>query len=348
MLNDKTQGIIHRLEAVKYDGSFDPVKIQKAFDDYFRVLNLPIRPVEIHKSLKKAIAAWTATWDEAWAVALNAPRDAAWDVARDAARDAAWDATWDPTWDAARWDEAWAAALNAARATAWDVARAAAWATAWDTTGDAAWDTTGDAAWAAAIANSLYDHPEYDKLVAPFHCCIALLEAKVGLFWVQKEKVICVPFPAMQNGFGNLHCEDGPAVLWDDQSFWFVEGVKVDEQIVMRPETQTIKQINSEINEEVKRVRLSRFGMQRYLEESNAKVLDVNVASNWMEALMLAGDIVALCTYDPSTGRQYVLEVDPTCKSCADAQRYLLAPEIALDGLEVDPKTVKIYPVWRT
>ncbi|MGL5719847.1 MAG: hypothetical protein ACRCYP_03520 [Alphaproteobacteria bacterium] len=33
-----------------------------------------------------------------------------------------------------------------------------------------------------------------------------------------------------------------------------------------------------------------------------------------------------LCTYDPSTARPYALEVDDNCRTCEQAQRYLLAP----------------------
>jgi dissimilatory sulfite reductase (desulfoviridin) alpha/beta subunit len=51
-------------------------------------------------------------------------------------------------------------------------------------------------------------------------------------------------------------------------------GVEVDEQIVMSPETQTVKQIRKEENEEVKRIRIDRYGWNKYFEEINAKTID--------------------------------------------------------------------------
>jgi hypothetical protein len=247
---------------------------------------------------------------------------------------AAGDAAW-----AAAWDAAWAAARDAA----WDAARAAAWDAAWA----AARAAARDAAWAAAIANSLYDHPDYEKLKAPFAAISQALENGLFGFWITPTQVIAVVNPKLSlDEDGRLHSLDDAAVKWEGEEYYYVEGVKVDRQIVVSPETQTIEQINKEPNEEVKRIRISQFGWQRYLTEANATVLDTAIG-RWFECLMQVGDITALCTYDPSTGRPYVLEVDPDCKTCAEAQRYLLAPDEALaeTGMAIELET---YPVVRT
>lgn len=109
-----------------------------------------------------------------------------------------------------------------------------------------------------------------------------------------------------------LHCEDGPAILYSDGwSVWSIRGVRVNEQIVMRPETQTIQQINSEKNEEVRRIRIDRFGWMRYLEESESVVIDCG--RNDIEATyeILANTPVGqrLITHCPSTGRRYSLAI---------------------------------------
>ena len=150
-----------------------------------------------------------------------------------------------------------------------------------------------------------------------------------------------------------LHCEDGPAVFYPDGfSIWAIEGILVDEQIVMSPETQTIEQIEQEDNEEVKRIRLNRFGWHRYLQETKAHVLDVSMPSEvhrWMEALLKTKDgLVVLTTYDPSTGRPYALEVDPECQTCEEAQAYLLAAETFRSDLGLGMGQLETYPVVRT
>ncbi len=57
-----------------------------------------------------------------------------------------------------------------------------------------------------------------------------------------------------------LHCETGKSCEFNDGwGIWTLEGVSVDEQIVMRPETQTLEQIEAEANEERKAIRLQRW-----------------------------------------------------------------------------------------
>ena len=128
-----------------------------------------------------------------------------------------------------------------------------------------------------------------------------------------------------------LHCEDGPALEYRDGfKIWAIEGICVNEQIVISPESQSVKDIQDENNDEVRRVRLNRLGWHRYLEAINANVLDVSVRPKWIETLIKTDDgLPVLCTYNPSTGIPYVLEVDPSCKTCEDAEFYLLATEDA-------------------
>ena len=147
---------------------------------------------------------------------------------------------------------------------------------------------------------------------------------------------------------GILHNEADMAVTYSDGWGWYaIDGIRVDRQVVVGPETQTIEQIQAEDNEEIRRIRIARFGWHRYLTEAKAEVIDVST-HQWMESLMRCNDMTILCTYDPSTGRPYALEVDPKCQTCRDAQRYLLAPEIALEGLGISPEQAKAYPILRT
>jgi hypothetical protein len=168
--------------------------------------------------------------------------------------------------------------------------------------------------------------------------------------WIFPYENICIVCdrPTVKWRDGVIHSDDSPAVEFKDGfKIWAIGGVTVDEQIVMSPATQTIEQINNEENQEIKRIRIERYGWRKYLEDVNAKVLDVSVNSFSMESLMDAGDMIILCTYDPSTGRIYALEVDPDCQTCDQAQRYLLAPDIAFSECSIDTNSIKTYPKYR-
>jgi hypothetical protein len=125
---------------------------------------------------------------------------------------------------------------------------------------------------------------------------------------------------------GRLHCEDGPALAYPDgwQIFSW-HGVRLDSQIILKPESQTIEQINGENNEEIKRVRIERFGWPRYLKTINAVVADSrrNDAECTREALMKAGPMTVLVCHCPSTARVYSMEVDPSVTTCEGAQNFL-------------------------
>jgi hypothetical protein len=124
-----------------------------------------------------------------------------------------------------------------------------------------------------------------------------------------------------------LHCEDGKAVEFaSGWGLWAIGGVAVDEQIVMRPETQTLKQIESETSEEVRRIRIERFGWMRYLKESGAKCVKdrFNERDNQREGLFVLGDgRKRFVVSDPSTGRRYALGVPREVTDCESAQNFL-------------------------
>jgi hypothetical protein len=130
------------------------------------------------------------------------------------------------------------------------------------------------------------------------------------------------------NDRDQLHNEEGPAIAWrDGVKLWVINNVDVDEQIVMKPETQTLKQITGEKNVEVKRLRITRYGWPKYLAGVGAKKIHgrVNPVEYTKESLY-KGDglecniLVCVC---PSTTKVFALEVPPTIESCENAQRYL-------------------------
>ena len=130
-----------------------------------------------------------------------------------------------------------------------------------------------------------------------------------------------------RNADGRLHNETGMALAYPDGwGVWALDGVRVDEQIVMRPETQTLAQIDSESNEEVRRLRIERFGWPRYIAESNADCIHSrrNDIDGTSEALVRLkdGSVRLLCACR-STGRVYAVGVPREVATCEQAQNWM-------------------------
>lgn len=208
-------------------------------------------------------------------------------------------------------------------------------ASVWDSVRDSVWDSVRDSVWDSAYGQhdsgwlSFY---EYFALA----CSLSIETQNLsGLFEVAKSANWWLPHENIcwiserhhvldRNDRGQLHCDVGPALSYPDGwSIWSIDGVRVDEQIVMRPETQTIDQLKSEENEEVRRIRIERFGWLRYLQESGAKIYDSrrNERDAQNEDLYLLSDGTRrfVCV-DPSTGRKYALGVPESVETCEQAQ----------------------------
>ena len=124
---------------------------------------------------------------------------------------------------------------------------------------------------------------------------------------------------------GQRHREDGPAIIRaNGRQEWYIDEVEVTEQIVMHPETLTVNQIKKETNSERRAIMVERFGWLRYLQESDAQLIDKrdNVVENTKEALYKGlGDRRLLVTCP--TGRVFVLGVPSEVTSCEQAQKWL-------------------------
>jgi hypothetical protein len=148
--------------------------------------------------------------------------------------------------------------------------------------------------------------------------------------WVWWHENVCAisdrPESITRNANGRLHNEAGPSMRYrDGWSLWTIDGIAVDEQIVMMPDTQTIKQINSENNADVKSIRITRFGWPRYLKETKSKVIHErhNDVEGTYEALFSSPDgsrrLVATCP----TGRVFAMGVPNEIETCEQAQNWL-------------------------
>jgi hypothetical protein len=125
---------------------------------------------------------------------------------------------------------------------------------------------------------------------------------------------------------GELHCDTGPSVRFrDGWGVYSISGVRVTEQIVMRPETLTVAQIRAEDSEEVRRIAIERYGWDKFLKATRAKVLDRrrNDIEATEEALFECEGIRVLVCGCPSTARVYFLEVPQGVSTCGEAQSWV-------------------------
>ena len=106
---------------------------------------------------------------------------------------------------------------------------------------------------------------------------------------------------------------------------WTIEGIPVDEQIVMKPETQTIEQIDKEQNQDVRAIRINRFGWPRYIKESGAVCRDErkNEIEGTLEALFRCRDGSQRLVVTCPTGRVFALGVPGEVKTCEQSQHWL-------------------------
>lgn len=162
--------------------------------------------------------------------------------------------------------------------------------------------------------------------------------AKSGGWWSAYADFVVIqdrPVEIHMNIEGLLHNEKGPSVVYSDGlSVWSLNGHRVNETIVLRPETLTLEEIDRETNSDVQSIMIDRFGWPRYLEESGAKILNFNenAVENTLESLFLTENHGLRLLVTCPTGRIFVkgLPPDPSIKTCEDAQRWL--------GNDVDKK----------
>jgi len=246
-----------------------------------------------------------------------------------------------------------ASVADSVRASVWnsvaDSVAASVWASVWDSVADSVaasvWDSVRASVW-ASVMDSV--HGQHDASWLGFYdyfrevCGLSKETQKLcGLWevaqsagwWLPHENICWVSerhHTLELNADGLLHCESGPAVEYPDGfQVWAIDGIRVDEQIVLRPESQTLSQIDNEQNGDVRSIRIERFGWPRYLRESGAQVIDsrTNEIEGTMESLCRTKDgslrLMATC---PS-GKQVCMGLPPgEVETCEQAQRWLAGP----------------------
>lgn len=101
-------------------------------------------------------------------------------------------------------------------------------------------------------------------------------------------------------------------------------GVAIDERIAFRPEAIAVEEVLSEPNAELRRVLLERYGLERFMLDADAEVLDEDRDPGGVRKLLrvpMEGDedLVCVMVHCPSTGGRYLLRVPPDMRTCHQA-----------------------------
>lgn len=184
---------------------------------------------------------------------------------------------------------------------------------------------TWDATWSAAYAVGARQTGN-KKVEDQWLPLLDGVEAGLWLYWFSKDSIFWLQQPRVgTDARRRVHRDDGPAFEIDDWREYFVHGVLVNEQIVLRPETLTPSEILNERNAEVRRVMIDRFGAERLLRDGNAQKLSVDDwGTLWRLPLENDEPIVMVevvnSTPEPDgSWSHYWLRVPPTTRTAREA-----------------------------
>jgi len=221
-------------------------------------------------------------------------------------------------WKNAAWAamDAWAASAASAASAAMD---------AWDASAASAARDAWDASWLSAltIGSEEIKNPKEQKL---WENILVALENGCWLMWITDDTIFWIPLPEIHiDGQNRPHNEKGYAFKSLDLTEYFWHGILVDEYVIMRSSEITIKNIEAEANTEVRRVKIERYGQDKYLKDSGAELIHNDVFGKlWRKEI--ADDeplvMVELLNSTPEpTGeiKTYFLRVPPDMKTAHEA-----------------------------
>jgi hypothetical protein len=117
-----------------------------------------------------------------------------------------------------------------------------------------------------------------------------------------------------------LHNERGMAIQYPDGwGMYAWHGVRVPERVITSPESLTPQEILAEENVEVRRVMIERYGLERFLEQSNAQECDSSEFGTLYKIRLPDDELAVVRVTCPSTGRKYVLPVSPQVRTAREA-----------------------------
>jgi hypothetical protein len=143
-------------------------------------------------------------------------------------------------------------------------------------------------------------------------------------FWISERPVFL-----SRDDRGRLHNDTRMAIEFSDgMGVYAIHGVRIQPEkahIITDPSKITIKEIDAETNSEIKRVMMDKYGLMRYLKDSNAALVDEDTAPDgsprrlYRKPVRGDEDLVMLevknSTPEPDGSiKTYTLRIDPQCR----------------------------------
>jgi len=180
------------------------------------------------------------------------------------------------------WDSVRASVGDSVRASVRASVGASVRASVRDSVGDSVWASVGDSGYGQHDAAWLAFYDFFQRACAleertmPLRGLVEIAESAgwylphQHICWItERQRRVC------RNSRGQLHSHDGMAVEYPDGwGLWAWNGVRVNEQIILTPDTLTPEQIAKETNAQVRQVMVERIGIERVCQLFHACALD--------------------------------------------------------------------------
>jgi hypothetical protein len=183
-----------------------------------------------------------------------------------------------------------------------------------------------DAGWLAFY--QFFKQIGFEEVIKPLDGLLELSKG-CGWCWCYDTVVIMTEKPTRieLDDQKRLHSEDHPALEYSDGfAIYSWHGVRVDEDIIMRPESPTLERAMKETNQEIRRITLERYGWHRVMADLGAVTIHEDNFGKLVEteklATLLDGEDPKarfVIVKDASTDRIYALRVDPSMETAQAA-----------------------------
>lgn len=102
------------------------------------------------------------------------------------------------------------------------------------------------------------------------------------IYWVTPNEIIVILSPKIYHTQGRLHREDGPALEWPTEKYWFLHGVKLEENMYheIMDKKMSFKEIMSLENMEHRMIALKYMEPKQLLKDSGVKIIDKSNRGN--------------------------------------------------------------------
>ena len=204
------------------------------------------------------------------------------------------------------------------------------WAQVWDQVWAQVWAQVRRSCYGSHDANWLGFHAAFQEF--GIEQCKRLrplmdLAQHSGWWWPFRGAVVVTRKPNLlsRDSANRLHSATGPALRYPGGwSIWAWHGLRVPQRLIEQPETITVAEIDGERNTEIRRVLLDRYGVDRYMLDSGAKVVHEDRFGQLLRRELADDEPIVMVKVKNSTPesdgsiKTYMLRVPPTVTTCRE------------------------------